>query len=197
MKQIYLLTVLLTISHIQAQLNAWVSYADADSAVVMISNEVEFGGFQLLLDFENTLDIQLQDIEPGEAIENFMLSWNPQGGGSIVIIGFSLNGENIPVGEHHLMTFRYSYLGGNGWMYIDSEEAFYFSECLQIDYMIGDVNEDLIFDVLDLVVIVNHILGLHEFSQSQICSADMNQDGIIDITDLVTLVNYFLDNESL
>ena len=197
MKRIIYIPLLIFVSLLHAQMDVWVSYADADSAIVMMSNDIEIGGFQFVLTFDNTLNIQFNEFSLGEVPESFVFNWNPQGDGSIILIGFSLIGENIPIGEHNLLTIHHTYFGGHGWMYIDSEEVFYFSECLQSEYVIGDINEDLILDILDFVIIVNYILGLVEFSPIQLCSCDMNHDGVIEITDLVTLVNYFLDNESL
>ena len=53
---------------------------------------------------------------------------------------------------------------------------------------LGDVNEDGIINVLDIVQSVNLILN-NEYSQM----ADMNQDGIINVLDIVILVNFILE----
>ena len=56
----------------------------------------------------------------------------------------------------------------------------------------GDVNDDGQLNVLDIVQIVNYVLGNLEFSDSQISSADVNTDGIVNVLDIVTLVNMIL-----
>jgi len=56
------------------------------------------------------------------------------------------------------------------------------------DYVQGDVNEDGIINILDIVQLVNLILN-NEHSQM----ADMNQDGIINILDIVILVSLILE----
>ena len=56
----------------------------------------------------------------------------------------------------------------------------------------GDVNTDGMVNVLDVVQIVNYVLGSLEFSASQVASADMNDDGTVNVLDIVTLVNYIL-----
>ncbi|MBC8310929.1 MAG: hypothetical protein H8E72_01360 [Candidatus Marinimicrobia bacterium] len=56
----------------------------------------------------------------------------------------------------------------------------------------GDVNGDGGLNILDVVQIVNYILGNLEFSDNQICSADMNGDGGINILDIVQVVNLIL-----
>ena len=53
----------------------------------------------------------------------------------------------------------------------------------------GDVNNDGEVDVLDVVVLVNIILGFESPSQG----ADVNYDGAINIQDIVTLINLILD----
>ena len=56
----------------------------------------------------------------------------------------------------------------------------------------GDVNGDGGLNILDVVQIVNYIMDIAEFSDSQICSADMNGDGGINILDIVQIVNLIL-----
>ena len=56
----------------------------------------------------------------------------------------------------------------------------------------GDVNDDGQLNVLDIVQIVNYVLGNLQFSDSQISSADINDDGVINVLDIVTLVNMIL-----
>ncbi len=56
----------------------------------------------------------------------------------------------------------------------------------------GDVNTDGVVNVLDVVQIVNYVLGNLEFNASQVASADMNDDGIVNVLDIVTLVNSIL-----
>ena len=52
---------------------------------------------------------------------------------------------------------------------------------------LGDVNEDGIINVLDIVTLVNWIL-LEQYSDS----GDMNNDGLLNILDIVQLVNLIL-----
>ena len=44
------------------------------------------------------------------------------------------------------------------------------------DFIIGDVNQDLIVNVLDIIVIMNYILDLIELNQTQLELADLNND---------------------
>jgi hypothetical protein len=52
----------------------------------------------------------------------------------------------------------------------------------------GDVNQNYIFNVIDLIIIVDYILELTEFTQQQIDIADINVDGSVDLLDVVELI---------
>ena len=58
--------------------------------------------------------------------------------------------------------------------------------------MIGDLNQDLVVNILDIVQIVNIILGDIP-TQYQIEAGDLNADGIINVLDIVNIVNMILD----
>ena len=57
---------------------------------------------------------------------------------------------------------------------------------------IGDLNNDGIIDVLDLVTTINIIMDLVDPTSMQQFAGDINSDGIIDILDVVQLVNMIL-----
>ena len=56
----------------------------------------------------------------------------------------------------------------------------------------GDVNEDEILNIQDLITMVNHILGSSMLIDCALEAADMNMDGIVNIQDLISLVNAIL-----
>ena len=58
-----------------------------------------------------------------------------------------------------------------------------------IEQLIGDVNNDGILNVIDVVSIVDIILN-----DSYLESADVNLDGNINILDLVQIANYILES---
>ena len=60
----------------------------------------------------------------------------------------------------------------------------------------GDVNCDSIINVIDIITIMNMILGsdLSNFSDYEIWSADLSNDNNIDIFDIITIVNLVLEN---
>jgi hypothetical protein len=56
----------------------------------------------------------------------------------------------------------------------------------------GDVNADGSIDVLDVIVVINIILGLYEPSDYELVTSDINSDGIVDVLDVVMIVNIIL-----
>ena len=67
------------------------------------------------------------------------------------------------------------------------------SETIQLgSSMPGDINSDSVLNVLDIVLVVNFILGSDTPSASEFSAADLNSDGILNILDVVTLTNLIL-----
>ena len=54
---------------------------------------------------------------------------------------------------------------------------------------IGDLNYDYSVDILDIVILINHILDIEAV---ELESADLNNDGVVNILDIVVLVNIIL-----
>ena len=59
------------------------------------------------------------------------------------------------------------------------------------NFDLGDLNFDGVLNVIDIVTMVNGILG-SGFTSEQLQVADLNQDGIVNVIDIVTLVNIIL-----
>ena len=60
-------------------------------------------------------------------------------------------------------------------------------------FEVGDINQDSIVDILDVVNLVNFILGNIEFNLIETHLADCNNDEIINIQDLIIIVNYIIN----
>ena len=69
---------------------------------------------------------------------------------------------------------------------------YYFVNDGSTDLLMGDLNYDSIINVIDIVTMVNGILG-GSFTADQIIVADLNSDGVINVIDIVSLVNIILD----
>jgi len=72
--------------------------------------------------------------------------------------------------------------------YWGSAQGYYYYDAP--DCIAGDVSNDGIINVLDIVALVNHILGSNTLND--LCAADLNFDGIINVIDIVSLVNIIL-----
>ena len=61
------------------------------------------------------------------------------------------------------------------------------------DILLGDVNNDGLINILDVVNIINFILFDNIPSDNQFMLSDLNQDDIINILDVVLIVNIILN----
>ena len=60
-------------------------------------------------------------------------------------------------------------------------------------YSLGDLNADSSNSVLDIVLLVNIVLGLSGNDECELQAGDLNQDGSMNIQDIILLVNIILD----
>jgi len=61
---------------------------------------------------------------------------------------------------------------------------------LSVNYFLGDLNNDTIINILDIIILVEHILNSEI---SDLDNADINGDGNVNILDVVQLVNIILN----
>ncbi len=104
-------------------------------------------------------------------------------------IGWSLETFPVNVGSH---SFE--------WLFIKDHAVTSGSDAVWIDFVVfpplegneecgnGDINGDGINNVLDVVSLVNCVLG----DGCEVCAGDMNQDEILNVLDVVLLVNTIL-----
>ena len=64
-------------------------------------------------------------------------------------------------------------------------------DCEEI--LLGDVNLDNFINVLDVVTLVQYIIGGSELNEDEQFAADINEDNAINVLDVVTLVNAILE----
>ena len=69
----------------------------------------------------------------------------------------------------------------------------YLSKGEDVTIILGDVNQDLSIDILDIVLVVNFILGQQNPNNTQFFASDLNSDGIINIQDIILLLNIILN----
>ena len=61
-------------------------------------------------------------------------------------------------------------------------------------YNIGDVNMDYNINVLDIIFIINVIIGVDDFNESEFILADFNLDTIINVIDIIGILNIIIDS---
>jgi len=66
----------------------------------------------------------------------------------------------------------------------------YFSKGIGQSNLLGDVNQDFLIDVLDIISLVQVVLG----NSTNIDNADLNEDSIINIQDIMILINFIFNN---
>ena len=58
----------------------------------------------------------------------------------------------------------------------------------------GDLNEDETINVMDVVLMVNIILGIDDTTEYTQWAADLNLDGSINIQDIIIVINLIINN---
>jgi len=77
-------------------------------------------------------------------------------------------------------------------MIIENNQTLIFTIPLSEEvFLLGDVNQDEIINILDVVQLVNIILG-NVPPGSEIGAGDMNDDDIINVLDIILIVNIIL-----
>ncbi len=117
-------------------------------------------------------------------LEHFRIEGNYFSG----IIPESICQLNIDFDDHLTFDLRYNRLCPPYPDCIDTDYEFwgqYDEECTEI----GDINGDTIFNVLDVIQLIEIILDNEYFY-----SGDINQDEVLDILDVIQLVNIILNN---
>ena len=56
----------------------------------------------------------------------------------------------------------------------------------EVEYLLGDINDDKLADLTDLTCLSIYLLGDCEFDEREYASADVQNDGVVNIADLAT-----------
>ena len=59
---------------------------------------------------------------------------------------------------------------------------------------LGDINGDSLINILDVIIVVNVVLGINPDDNCELELSDLNGDGILNILDIVIVVNIVLGN---
>ena len=179
---------------------------DVNNGIIDIdmSNEVAVSGFQFVLS-DTPNYISITGAGSGSAGNSgFTISTNESG----TILGFSLSGSQIPIGESTLVQIYFDINNPGEITSLCLEDVIIsdpdgealgvnISDCEEVELLslvLGDINFDGSIDVLDVVVQVNAILQPGDLSSSEFAAADLNGDGVLNVMDVVLLVNLIIGN---
>ena len=95
----------------------------------------------------------------------------------------------IEVDEEGEIVWDFTFDSGIGSYWIARAQK-YPLDYFMISFIPGDVNDDGIINILDVVSTVNIVLGLAPW----IDAADFNDDGVINVLDIVSIVNVIMEN---
>lgn len=65
--------------------------------------------------------------------------------------------------------------------------------CDDCQDLAGDINDDFLIDVLDVVMIVNFVLDVNTPNDCELSDGDLNNDSIINIQDIIILIQQILN----
>ena len=60
-------------------------------------------------------------------------------------------------------------------------------------YLDGDINLDVLENILDIILVVNIILDTYDANELELWLADLNSDGAINILDIIAIANIILN----
>jgi hypothetical protein len=166
-----------------------------NSVDIVLNNSVPVGGFQMLVSDSPDI-VSLIGAEGGSATSaGFMLSTSESG----TILGFSMVGSTIPSGTATMLTLAFSGSGSTELCLSDAIISDANGDGLSPSYgncityaggIPGDVTGDNVVNILDIVQMVNMVLG----TMDSVPAADVNGDDTINILDIVLVVNIILEN---
>ncbi len=99
--------------------------------------------------------------------------------------------------ENHLSTIGLQYTFNNEYptaaMPLSDNKSIFITTRNPVETLLGDSNQDGEVNVLDVVVIVNHILVLELLPSMGVYISDMDGDGSITILDVIQVIQYILN----
>ena len=161
---------------------------------------------------ESILSISLDITEPGEITFYKKVSCEPTGsqtGNYYDYLSFSIDGIEMNKWAGEIDWSLESYPIDTGthtfeWKFTKDQGVVSGSDATWIDFIVfpptninncsNDINGDCIINILDIVVLINFILGYENPSENQFLNSDLNQDGVLNVLDIVQLVNIILYN---
>tara|TARA_Y100001970_G_scaffold284701_1_gene402624 strand:+ start:502 stop:2331 length:1830 start_codon:yes stop_codon:yes gene_type:complete len=166
---------------------------------ILFDTDIELAGFQFTI--SDTPDNIILDSFNGGYAEDYDFSVSCSESG--IVIGFSFDGETIPVGSGILSIANYSITGDDLFCDLCFQDVILSNQygnaintsigdcvALELCTFSGNINNDGMINILDVVIMVNMILDEEE---TILCESDINQDGILNVQDIIILINMILN----
>jgi Zn-dependent metalloprotease len=99
--------------------------------------------------------------------------------------------DDFEIGREKMLQVSYDLYPNNANYYKTIANA-WASTGIGYEFYLGDVNEDSILNIQDVVIILQFILGNYDLSEFQFFTVDTNQDQTIDILDIIEVINGIL-----
>ena len=100
--------------------------------------------------------------------------------------------------ENHMSDMGLQYTFNNDYptaaMPLSNETAIFITTRNPVATLIGDANQDGEINILDIVVIVNHIVNLELLDSMGVYMSDLDNSGSINILDIILIINIILEN---
>ena len=99
--------------------------------------------------------------------------------------------------ENHLGNIGLQYTFNNQYpvaaMELENETTLFITTRLPSSVLMGDINADDELNIQDVLLIVNHILGIIPLGEDELFYADLNQDDAVNIQDIILLISNILE----
>ncbi len=120
--------------------------------------------------------------------------------------GWSVSGVTDATKDHTIVRKPEVLAGATDWLLSSETQWFVYpqdtfeylgfhiietDQCAQV--LLGDYNSDDVVDLLDVIGVVDVILGIDSPTEIQVCASDLNQNEMIEIVDIVQIVDLILD----
>jgi hypothetical protein len=138
----------------------------------------------ITLSWDSVQDSLVSGYNIYRSIENDSLMWI----GQTDFMTTSYTDNSIDIGQTYYYAVTTYYFD-----YIESS----YSELIMVEtenLMLGDVNGDSLINVVDIITIVNFILGNDEPTDTEFYLSDFNSDEFINVVDIIAIVNVILGN---
>ena len=166
---------------------------DLDKFIYSVCNDLGMGTANWIYDIESGESSYLGSFNSETGVLSYSMdqSWSPDGT-KVTFSEMLYNGWiSVPpqINVYDTVTESIHTLG-NGTV-IDDPESYYVGSPINWieDVLAGDVNDDALVNVLDIVSMVNIVLNGGDYDPL----ADLNVDGIVNVLDIVVLVNIILE----